>query len=308
MGYKLAGFRVLGGVEIDPQMAKLYEKNHKPEMGVFLEGIKEFNGRLRMGETPEGLRGVDILDGSPPCSSFSMAGAREKKWGKNTRFREGQAVQVLDDLFFDFLDTAELLRPKVVVAENVKGMLAGNAKGYVCMVMDRFEELGYKAQIFLLNSARMGVPQKRERIFFVASRKDLGFNGLSLDFSEDVVPCGAAIGNKPELKPLSDAFKKWWIKTPPGKSFSVAHPKGSFFNTQKLHKDLPAPTVIADGGAKLTHWEEPSELSGKSISRLQTFPDDYDFGGMEAKYVCGMSVPPFMMQRVADQIRRQWFE
>jgi DNA (cytosine-5)-methyltransferase 1 len=46
---------------------------------------------------------IDILDGSPPCSSFSMSGSREKAWGKNKKFREGQANQVLDDLFFHFI-------------------------------------------------------------------------------------------------------------------------------------------------------------------------------------------------------------
>jgi DNA (cytosine-5)-methyltransferase 1 len=51
---------------------------------------------------------LDILDGSPPCSSFSMAGNREKDWGKEKKFREGQAEQVLDNLFFDFIDLQKI--------------------------------------------------------------------------------------------------------------------------------------------------------------------------------------------------------
>ena len=54
-------------------------------------------------EFPEDLYNLDILDGSPPCSSFSMAGNREKDWGKTKVFREGQAEQRLDDLFFDYI-------------------------------------------------------------------------------------------------------------------------------------------------------------------------------------------------------------
>ena len=74
---------------------------------------------------------MDILDGSPPCSTFSIAGNREKDWGKEKKFREGQSAQVLDTLFFDFIALARVLQPKVVVAENVKGLLMGSAIDYI---------------------------------------------------------------------------------------------------------------------------------------------------------------------------------
>lgn len=127
MGYKLAGFDVIGCNEIDPKMMEVYIENHKPKFP-FLEGIQSFKNR---NDLPNELYNLDILDGSPPCSSFSMAGSREKDWGKEKKFREGQAEQVLDTLFFDFIDLAKKIQPKVVVAENVKGMLLGNAKQYV---------------------------------------------------------------------------------------------------------------------------------------------------------------------------------
>ena len=80
-------------------------------------GIQEMN---KLKEFPEELYHLDILDGSPPCSTFSMAGQREENWGKNKKFREGQASQILDDLFFEFIDLAAILKPKIVIAENVK--------------------------------------------------------------------------------------------------------------------------------------------------------------------------------------------
>ena len=124
MGYKLAGFDVIGCNEIDPKMNKVYIENHKPKFN-FLEGIQTF--KLR-DDLPEELYDLDILDGSPPCSSFSMAGNREKDWGKEKKFKEGQAEQVLATLFFDFIDLAVKLKPKVVIAENVKGITQGEAK------------------------------------------------------------------------------------------------------------------------------------------------------------------------------------
>ena len=100
MGYKLAGFDVLGGVEIDPEIMAIYRANHKPKHS-YLMGVQQFNN-LPLESLPNELKNLDLLDGSPPCSSFSMAGSREKKWGNAHHFREGQARQILDDLFFHF--------------------------------------------------------------------------------------------------------------------------------------------------------------------------------------------------------------
>lgn len=98
MGYKLAGYDVVGAVEIDPDMAKIYAKNLAPKR-LFRMALQEFN---KLNSYPEELLNLDILDGSPPCSTFSMAGSREKKWGSPHKFREGQSTQILDDLFFHF--------------------------------------------------------------------------------------------------------------------------------------------------------------------------------------------------------------
>lgn len=303
MGYKLAGFNVLGGVEIDPEMAEVYKKNHKPKY-LFNMSVSDFN-KIPNKELPKEFFELDILDGSPPCSSFSMAGSREKKWGKASKFREGQAVQVLDDLFFDYIETAKKLKPKVVVAENVKGMLVGNAKGYVKQIVNEYKKIGYDVQIFLLNAAFMGVPQRRERVFFIANRLgkkiNLNFNEKPI-VSKDVLSWSTCKG-----KVLSEAFAKWWRKTKPGYAFSSIHPKESFFNSKKLHPEKSSFTITSTAGAKICLYDSPHEISDKNIIHFQSFPDDYFFKNFDIKYICGMSVPPFMMQRIADQIHRQFF-
>ena len=155
MGYKLAGYEVIGNCEIDKKINEIYVKNHHPKYN-YCMGIQEMN---KLKEFPDELYNIDILDGSPPCSTFSLCGEREKNWGKNKKFREGQTSQVLDDLFFEFIDLADILKPKVIVAENVKGLIQGNAKGYVNLIIKKLNEIGYNTQLFLLNAARMGVPQ-----------------------------------------------------------------------------------------------------------------------------------------------------
>lgn len=306
MGYKLAGFDVLGGVEIDPEMMKIYRANHNPKYS-YLMGVQQFN-KIPRNEIPQELFNLDILDGSPPCSSFSMAGSREKAWGEKKKFREGQSEQVLDDLFFHFIETARILQPKIVVAENVKGLVIGKAKGYVKQIFNLFNHAGYETQLFLLNAAAMGVPQRRERTFFIARRKNLVKEKIKMIFNESQISVRDAwIGlEKQTGKIISEEQKKYWLKTIPGKSLGSVHPKGNMFTWTKLSWAGPATTVHA-GPAQL-HPSEPRWLSKLEHSRIQSFPDDYDFLSLDPRYVCGMSVPPFMMQRVAHQIYEQWLK
>jgi len=308
MGYKLSGYEVLGGVEIDPEMMKIYRENHNPKHS-FLMGVEQFN-KLPLEKIPEELFDLDILDGSPPCSSFSMSGSREKAWGEKKKFREGQADQILDDLFFHFIETTRILQPKIVIAENVKGLIMGKARGYVKQINNMFNHAGYDTQLFLLNAAFMGVPQRRERTFFVATRKDIprkfkfNFNEKTISVKDCLVGLEKQNGTR-----LTDVTKALWDKTLPGDSLSKAHPKGHRFNAIKCDPNSPANTLSAGADANPMHWHEPRRFSTLENARIQTFPDDYKFGKFKDNYVCGMSVPPFMMQRVATAIGEQmgWY-
>ncbi len=305
MGYKLAGFEVLGGVEIDPEMMRLYRENHKPKHS-YLMGVQDFY-KIPKETLPKELFELDILDGSPPCSSFSMAGAREKAWGENKKFREGQTNQVLDDLFFHFIEVAKLLQPKVVIAENVKGLLMGKAKGYVKQIAQAFDLIGYELQLFLLNSAFMGVPQRRERSFFIARKKSLNWSNSEFKFNEKTISLKeATIGCEINTrKSVGEAITKAWHKTMPGESLAKRDEKGHLFSWIKSSYVNPVNTVTAT--ACLLAPDEPKLLSKAEYLRLQTFPEDYNSLNIDIRYVCGMSVPPFMMQRVSSEIERQWF-
>lgn len=98
----------------------------------------------------EELHNLDILDASFPCSVFSIAGDRQKAWGKEKVFREGQKAQRLDDLAFYSIDLAKELKPKVVVFENVQGLLQGEAIEYVKEIYRQMNDAGYILQHWLL--------------------------------------------------------------------------------------------------------------------------------------------------------------
>lgn len=307
MGYKLAGFNHLGGVEIDPPIADIYKTNHSPKHLYNLD-IREFN---KLTDLPKELFNLDILDGSPPCSTFSMAGSREKAWGKEKQFREGQAVQTLDDLVFVFCDTIIKLQPKVFLLENVKGIIQGNAKVYSKNIVKKMTEAGYNVQVFCLNAASMGVPQKRERVFFIGHKKEYNLPKLKLEFNEVAIPFGnldAGFLNEQcfVIRPSQKPYMKICAE---GKSIASVHPKGNGFNTMKQGKDLVSPTVVADsGGGIMIHYNGDRYCSNDEYKQIGTYPLDYNFKTIEPKYLIGMSVPPVMTAQIANQIKLQWLD
>jgi DNA (cytosine-5)-methyltransferase 1 len=312
MGYKLAGCEVIAANDIDPEMAYHYKLNLNPKH-YFLCPIKDLISK----KLPDELYQLDILDGSPPCSTFSMAGSREKAWGKKKHFREGQAEQILDDLFFDYLDLVEHLRPKVAIAENVKGMLQGNAKGYCKLIIERFKAIGYKPQLFLVNAADCGVPQKRERVFFIALRDDIDKPKLVLAPKSRWISAGEATSDLQVLtddeirgNKVSDKELLLWDNTPKGNSLEVGHSKifkkYAWFNNYKLNDLVPSCT-ISSSHSNFTHWSEPRRLTYHEWKRLGSFPDDYQAKTDKiGKYMIGMSVPPRMTEQVAKAVIEQW--
>lgn len=310
MGYKLAGCEVLGCVEIDPKMNEVYVANHHPKYN-FLMDIRDFNA-LPDSEIPKELFNLDILDGSPPCTTFSMAGQREKSWGKKKKFREGQKEQTLDDLSFVFIDTVKKLRPKVVIMENVEGLLLGEAWSYVQEIYKRFREAGYFLHHWLLKGETMGVPQTRHRVFFVGIRSDLKIDPQFWDMSFNYEPvlfgevkegigqsCGDTEAGRwlqkvtKEDKRLADAVVREGL---PEKLF-----------THKVFQDHYVAQTIASNG-DYYRGAEKTKLSKEDFRNVQTFPRDYNFcseSKNQWQYICGMSVPPIMIKRIVTRLIEQ---
>ena len=299
MGYKLAGFNHLGGVEIDPPIADVYKENHNPKY-LFLQDIRDFNKRT---DLPSELYSLDILDGSPPCSTFSMAGSREKAWNKEKVFREGQAKQTLDDLVFVYCDTIIKLQPKVFLLENVKGIIQGNAKVYAKAIVQKMTKAGYTVQVFCLNAASMGVPQKRERVFFIGHKNEFKLPKLKLEFNEKAIPYSDFEDDNYENK-IANCDLQYYDICKQGNSIASVHPKGNRFNSIKLSKNNVVNTIAS--GSELYHYEKKKALSNNELKQCGSYPLDYNFKKIEPKYLIGMSVPPVMTAQIAHQIYLQW--
>lgn len=301
MGYKRAGFDVIGNVEIDEKINSMYVKNLHPRFNFNMDA-REF---VKKTDLPPELYNLDILDGSPPCTTFSTAGKREKSWGVVKTFSEGRQKQRLDDLFFVYLDAVNKLKPKICVAENVEGLIKGNARGYVSEIIDTFRNIGYDVQLFVLDSQYMNVPQKRTRVFFIANR--MGFKKLILNFNEKPVTFGEC--KSPHGKRLKEGSLRLDIlrnTTGMKTNISLARKDGrkGGFNAPIVYDEIVCPTLIS--GGCIYRFDRKEYFSDQDIINVSSFPQDYDFCGNPAKYVCGMSVPPNMMANIANRIWQQW--
>lgn len=321
MGYKLAGFDVIGCNEIDPRMNKVYVENHHPKYN-FLEGIQTF--KLRK-DLPQELYNLDILDGSPPCSSFSTAGNRDDDWGKEKKFREGQVSQVLDTLFFDFIDLAKELQPKVVIAENVKGLLLGDAKVYVRRIYEEFDKAGYVVCHTLCDAQTMGIPQHRERVFFTAVRKDLfqyipqtptlfdAMPKIDLTFNEQRIPFKKVYIPNVDDRPASRGkmFEYWSKRIESDKLFedTVYREYGvkKCFTNVYVKMDNVCNTLTSNSDC-LYLYDEYRKPNKQETCCISSFPQDYNFLEEPYYYICGMSVPPVMMAQVATRVYEQWLK
>ena len=302
MGYKLAGYDCLGGVEIDPKVAATYKRNLNPKILYNLD-IRDFNA---LEDLPPELYNLDILDGSPPCTTFSMAGKREKVWGKEKTFKEGQKKQRLDDLVFVYCDTIAKLRPKVCVLENVEGLIRGNGKAYAKRITDKLTATGYRVQVFLLNAYNMGVPSYRSRVFFIGLRNDYDLPRLTLAFNEPQIVFGEIKDNMGDPINGTLTLETWNQRKKEDASIGDTNlrikGKNTGFNDRYAKDDEVLGTIRAGGDVYL--FSSPNKISQSEILKACSFPIDYET--QNVKFYCGMSVPPVMAAQIANQIFIQW--
>ena len=305
MGYKLAGCEVVGCCKIDPQMNEVYRKNHNPKYN-FLMDIRDFN-KLPNEELPGELFNLDILDGSPPCTTFSTAGQREDSWGKKKKFREGQAEQTLDDLSFVFIETVAKLKPKCVIMENVEGLIKGEAWTYVQKIYKQLKDIGYRVKHWLLKGQFMGVPQARHRVFFIAIRNDIAFDFDDLDMSFNYEPIiygeiKSGTGKKPTDGSQFSQCLDIAIKSDKAISDVLERigKKRTCFSDKIVWEEDVMPTIVA--ATNVFRGTDKTRITSIDIIHSQTFPEDYNFCDTNVGYICGMSVPPIMIKRIVTRL------
>ena len=330
-GYRLAGGNILCVNEFVEQARITYKENY-PDTIIMPDDIKQLTGKDFL-ETAGIQKGeLDILDGSPPCSAFSMCGTLGKSgskhsdgWGKTKKYSDGKIVENIEDLFFEYLRVAEEIKPKVIIGENVAGLLAGEAKLKLNEIVNTFEKIGYDVSYKILDASHFGVPQSRRRVIFIAVREDvteaigLSFMNIAGIFpteSKDVVTVGEALDGL-ELDPeevkwctdtwLNSAHYKDTASLMPDDPDKVLggndfHPKGWHFNVKKMSRHHPAPTITTN--ADVCHFIAKRRLTISEIKRIMSLPDDFIVTGSMSQKIerCGRMVPSLMMKAIAESV------
>jgi DNA (cytosine-5)-methyltransferase 1 len=170
LGYKFAGFHVLYANEFIPAAQETYRANH---LDTYLDtrDIRQVTGDDVLRALHMHAGDLDVLDGSPPCASFSSAGVLENGWGRVKPYSDTK--QRVDDLFDEYARLLRELQPRVFIAENVSGLVRGVAKGYFKEIYRTLIACGYRVEARVLDAQWLGVPQMRKRLIFQGVRSDL---------------------------------------------------------------------------------------------------------------------------------------
>ena len=300
-GFEMAGFNQVCGLDWFKEAGMTYRENfsHPLIEGDITQRAVKDNFINTVKEKLNGKR-LTVLSGGFPCQGFSMSGNRIVEDQRNS-------------LYKDMLEIIEELQPEFIVAENVKGlrsMLKGKVED---KIKADIKKLGYNVNVTVLNSADYYVPQKRERVIFIANRiGKKNYHPAPLLESDSYVTTKEAIGDLVKLKDDSkfnhvrtkhnDDMKERLANVPEGKSL--------YDNYSDSWKKCPwneaSCTIKENHGGVNIHPIEPRVITVREMARLQSFPDNFIFKGSKGKQMVqiGNAVPPFLAKAVALSIKK----
>lgn len=328
IGTQLAGVPVLTSLDIFEDSVKTIQqndffKNTKHECGDITKIDSSHYSEILKKENPEKL----IIVGGPPCQPFSKAGY----WVTNDKRNSSEDPRNMIKPYFKIISE---IQPDGFVLENVESIMHPSNHEAVETIYENMESLGYKYSVLKVNAAEYGIPQKRKRVFFLASKKKINANLKQTHGSEkecaadpSLLPYERVIdwigkfdGHEYQIDEKLAAEGKWEHEltcVPFGKNYIALTERAGYPNPVfvagkrywlsllKLHPFLPSWTVIASPG----HWEGPfhwksRRLSIRELAAIQTFPDDYHFYGSvysQHKQI-GNAVPPLLGKKVVEEL------
>lgn len=323
LGFERAGFKNIFSIDFDKSICKTYRKNFSHHK-LIEKDIKDFKKK----EILELTRGkeIDLIIGGTPCQGFSMAGNIGRKFIDDPR----------NHLFKDFARVVKILKPKFVVIENVARVYTHNRGKTRKEIISLFRRLGYELNCKLLNSADYGIPQVRNRVFFIGNRLKLTnkFPNKTHDKNTQTtiinqkikkwITIKKAIDDLPKLSsgdnsniPNHEAMnhseqmlKKMSYITNGGSRNQIPYrirPKtGDIRKYIKYEKDKPSICITGDM-RKVFHYSQNRALSVRELARIQSFPDNFSFTGskLSQQQQVGNAVPPIMAKAIAETIKTE---
>ena len=316
LGFEMDGYQILYANEFVEAARDTYALNHS---GVILDprDIRSVTGEDILRQVGARQGEIDVLEGSPPCASFSTAGSREKAWGKVKQYSDTH--QRADDLFFEYTRLVKEIQPKVFTAENVSGLVKGKAVGYFKEIIREMRSHGYEVGAQVLDASHLNVPQARKRLIFIGVRQDLVDRHdvhptfpkpLPYTYAiEEVLDLRTKQTHDPEtgqdVRLDKYAISAEWDKLRAGGQST------KYFQLVKPYPNKPIGTITATAGgigaAGSTHPTQRRKFTLDELRILSSFPEDFILTGNYAQRWerIGRSVPPFMARAVAETIRTE---
>ncbi|QJC97149.1 DNA-cytosine methyltransferase subunit B [Bacillus mojavensis] len=247
IGFKAAGYDILKALDFDKNAVKAYRHNFGDDVEQADISAVDINS----------LPNTDVIFGGPPCQDFSVAGK-----GAGVEGERGKLV-------WRYLEIIERKQPKAFVFENVKGLITKRHRPTFDALIEKFNEIGYEISWRVMSAWDYGVAQKRERVFIVGIRKNLGFTfefpkPLEGDYQTRVLR--DVIGDLPEPE-RQDCGKYWTPKSE--YTYDQAN------RVQSL--DKPSNTIPAhhNSGQPIHPTEAPRRFTVRECLRIQSAPDTY---------------------------------
>lgn len=327
LGFELASFNIVLGIDNWKDALDTFSHNH-PQSKTILEDIRDIDGnRIRelVGTN------IDIVIGGPPCQGFSFAGSRNIMDDRNS---------LVDDFIRIVLD----INPKFFVMENVVGILPMTNKDGIKMtkyLQNKFSEGGYSLVYKKLMASNYGVPQNRERVFFVGNRLGIDFRFPSefpnkittFEAISDLPSLETSLGQEKQeyTKKATSDYQRWARldssvlfnhvaanHTEKTKSIISLVPDGGIKKNlpigiqstikfrdsfHRLAKDGQSMTIDTGHGHHF-HYKYNRGITVRESARLQSFPDKFFFCGTKTSQLkqVGNAVPPLLSKAIAQEI------
>ncbi len=311
-GFSKENFNVLIGIDFFEGALKTFQKNH-PNSKILNKDIKNVTGKEIRRLTDN--KKIHVIVGGPPCQGFSMAGKRQPNDPRNS-------------LFMEYIRLVKELNPDFFVMENVRGILSmknENDENVIDIILKEFEnikekgKIKYNVELYRVNTADYGVPQKRNRIFIIGHKPKYRFSFPKKTHSGKEEKLKKWVGLKDILIPKNKVDKKYFYSQRLIDGFIRREKKNKKrkvgFGWQFLNKNEPSTTISAryykDGAEALVRYNNSYKegsirrLTPKECALIQSFPKSFRFEGTDNEIYLqiGNAVPPKMAQAIAKSIK-----
>lgn len=285
--YAKLPFEIVYALDNDEYCTKIYNDNFKHKCVV--QDIKS----LDIASLPD----FDVLIGGFPCQSFSISAQNPPRLG----YKDERGM-----LFFEMVKILRERQPRFFIAENVKGLLSANKGKAFPMIIEEFENAGYRVVHKLLNADEYGVPQRRQRVVIVGFRDEEDYNRFSYPIPID---SRKTLGDVIDL--AADNDDKWFFSQKAVDGMMAVREKMNKGRIQNL--DEPCNTISSHLAKVSLNSTDPvrfvnghyRRFTPRECARIQSFPDDFMLDSVsEARQykAIGNAVPPVMMWYVAKQL------